>query len=481
MPLLALPNELLVRIIDELPPDGFEAFALANRELHSLAGPTIVRHNFLKRQWNSIAVGYTSTLHRNSRSRVIKQNETLLRELTASPAAPKYVQVLRGSKEVDKPVEFDDTTIEIVGQELDYLIHCSFLSEADVPKWRDHILAGKIAPIIAMLLARCLNLKILYLMDFLEHGELSDVVNAIASSESGLLKPRLFSTYRPLSALHTLYMYYEDIHENIPLHLSIPFLALPSMRRLVGYHLEADHHSDASYPSSDFLWPYDGHSSNVRDVEVTDSAVSATHIRNFLQTLPHLRSLKWQHCGNHEGAGHYWNGGAFLKAVCEEVGPQLEKFCLTTAAFNKSLTALDSFKGLSSLRYLEFSACLLVGEQECGVNDKLLAGRYGPFLNIPPIRHPKKLFEILPATLERLRLLMLMNEIQFSLVEDMFDGLDQVKQETLPLLTEVTLCCKAESKVQRTKGDLERAGVQVVVVKQNTPNAAHAWDGSWDQ
>ena len=76
---------------------------------------------------------------------------------------------------------------------------------------------------------------------------------------------------------------------------------------------------------------------------------------------------------------------------------------------------------------------------------------------------------------------MLMNEIEFSLVEDMFDGLDQVKLGTLPLLTEVALCSKAESKVQRTRGDLERAGVQVVVAKQNTPNAAHAWDGSWDQ
>lgn len=487
MPLLALPNELLVRIIDELSPEGFEAFALANKALHSVAGPSIVRHNSLKRRWNSITVGYTSTVHRNRRSRDNEQNETLLRELVASPAAAKYIQVLRGSKEVDQPIEFDDTTIEIVRQELDYLIHSSLLSEADIPKWHDHILAGEIAPIIAMLLARCPNLKILCLMNFLECDELSGVVNAIASSESGLLKSRLFSTYGPLSALHTLYIYYEDIHDNIPLHFStlhfsIPFLALPSMRRLVGYHLEADHHPDADwYTSSDFHWPYDGHSSNVRDVEVTDSAVSATHIRTFLQTLPHLRSLKWQHCGNHQGAGKYWNGGAFLKAICEEVGPQLEKFCLTTAAFNKSLTALESFKGLSSLKYLEFSACLLVGEQECGVSDKKLMERYGPFLDIPPIRHPKKLFEILPATLERLRLLMLMNEIQFSLVEDMFDGLDQVKQETLPLLTEVTLCCKAESKVQRTKGDLERAGVQVVVIKQNTHNAAHAWDGSWDQ
>lgn len=481
MPLLALPNELLMRIINELSPEGFEAFALANREVHSLAGPSIIRHNSLKRQWNSITVGYTSPVQRNSRGRVVEQIEALLRELTASPAATKYIQFLRGSKEMYQPAEFDDTTIEIVSQRIDCLVHSFPLAGVPFRKWHDRILAGETAPVIAMLLAWCPNLKTLCLMNFLEHEELSDMMNAIASSQGGVLKSRSWSSHRPLSTLHTLYMYYEDIHDNIALNAWVPFLALPSMRRLVGYHLEADYHSDADYPSSDFNWPYDGHSSNVTNVEVTDSAVSATHIRIFLQTLPHLRSLKWQHCGNHEGAGHSWNGGGFLKAICEEVGTQLEEFCLTIAGCHESLTALESFRGLSSLKYLEFSVCLLLGEQERGVSDEVLVERYGVYLHIPLMRHPKKLYEILPATLERLRLLMLMNGVQFSLAEDMFDGLDQVKQETLPLLTEVTLCCDAESKVQRMKGDLDRAGVQVVVINQNIPNAAHAWDGSWDQ
>ena len=285
MPLLALPNELLVRIIDELRPQGFKAFALANREIHSLAGPSIVKHNSLKRQWNSVTVGYVSPVHRTTRSIVIEQTATLLRELTASPTAAKYIQVLRGSKKVNEPVEFKDAMIEIVSQELDYLSHSSLVSEVDVRKWHDHTLAGETAPVIAMLLARCPNLEILCLMNFLKYDELSDVMNAVVSSQIDLLKHRSSSSYGLLSALHTLYMYYEDIHDNIPLHFSIPFLALPSMRRLVGYHLEADHHSEADYPSSDFHWPYDGHSSNVTDVEVTDSAVSATHIRTFFTNL----------------------------------------------------------------------------------------------------------------------------------------------------------------------------------------------------
>ena len=258
-----------------------------------------------------------------------------------------------------------------------------------------------------------------------------------------------------------------------PLQVLNPFLALPSLKKIIGRYLEADREY------SDYVWPYDNHSSMVTEVEMTDVAVSATHIERFLRAMPDLRSLKWSHLCTGDGACGMWNGGAFVNAVRETVGNRLEQFCLTTYLYDDSLTAVSSFKGLSNLRYLEFSASLLIGPQERGADEQTLIEETNHGLNIPRIAHPEKLYDILPSSLVELRLLLPRKEAEYALMEDIWDGFDLVKQERLPSLTLVTLCCRLEAEVQRMKSDMVKAGVQVVIVEDHNTQAVHTWEGDW--
>lgn len=110
--------------------------------------------------------------------------------------------------------------------------------------------------------------------------------------------------------------------------------------------------------------------SGLREIELTDSAIEADYIAEFLKPMVHLRSFRYHHEGFGCSNGYFWDGGSFLAALqVSTIADTLEELSLSGRGDAGILSAMRSFEGFKKLRWLELDVKLLRGPPEHGQGD----------------------------------------------------------------------------------------------------------------
>lgn len=358
MALMKLPAELLLQIVEESRPDGFESLALTCSPIFSIAKPMVEEHNRLKelysstaltlprRPWhkglhnvliNALAPRYVTSLHCHdpglwnsnaSLGKFCRAHKNVLGQLLHNTSYLARVNISTG------PVDRNKSDVPTIHRDLD--------------RWWDEVLAGFAHPLIAILLLLLPNLEevsLAALWDIRPSLYFTNVINVIAQDASE-------GKAHPLSHLHTLEINGSGYEYGTSVATFTAFLALPSLKKLKCNHVEA------GFGSFRYPWPYSDHCSNLEDFELSESAIGATVLENILSPMQCLRTFKYSHTCLSRSDGLTWNADAFVRAAARSVGSTLEELSLTDCG--RSTLALQSLKSFLNLRKLELGVDLLL-------------------------------------------------------------------------------------------------------------------------
>ncbi|KAL9027889.1 MAG: hypothetical protein Q9196_003657, partial [Gyalolechia fulgens] len=350
---------------------------------------------------------------------IVEHPINLLYAIWHRPFIVRYIKTANFCTRTEDPIsEFSRAKINACAGGRDLLQACPRIARAlissnpkarsqeDIPlihhdndTWHQRILAGDVGPVITLLLTLLPNLTTLNLWEISEYRReyLDSIMTTIAQDTFAPSTSTPISRVAPLSRLRKLHLHDEVGTDGTPLQTLAPFLALPSILEISGFHLEADYTA--------YNWPFPEHPiSTVETVTLSDTAISAPNMHNFLSTLSNLKYLHYSHSCMNTGAGYLWNGGAFLNAIIAHAGPSLEELHVTIR-FTTSFTAIQTFRSLERLKKLHFSAELLIGQADEGKGDEYIKEKYGHSPpdedRISPLSQ-SELWGLLPASLEEL-------------------------------------------------------------------------------
>ena len=349
MSLLGLPNELLQCILDTSRPDDFENLAMTCSRLFNLSKSKIKSHNQLKKLYTSVDCTWEKrgpNLHSTCR---------LIQQLCTFPLAAPYVKRASCSISPGQNIILDEQD-----QGLDWptIVNRLFRDSKyieqgrDLESWRHRMLDRHSGPNIAMVLTLLPNVEWLAIVGYnwkCPDGQLRFIDTTMHS----IVKDAIADLCHPLSNLHTVLIHPKVmlLDHGLPLQTLAPFIALPSLERLVAY--------SKRYVGRrrDYKWPYGLHHSNLRTLELFDTVTTAHQLHQILQPMHQLRSFKH---GNDPGFVHsvpFLDTAGYLRSVIDCVGSTLEDLTFTCKV--GSHTAFESFKPLQMLRRLEVRLSLL--------------------------------------------------------------------------------------------------------------------------
>ena len=491
MSLTSLPNEILIQIIDCACPEDFESCSLVCKTIWRLAASRAEEYNTLKRQYENVSIAVRDYDFAHPRNHHLEVPETyselahpieLLYDLWKRPIVARYVERLLFNQHCDEnPGDEISKKIEMCNGCLPFLEESNYAERAtcldnqrinatrikhDISNWHNDILAGDPGSTFVLLLTLLPNLKSVELINTSDyHRQYLNGTTEVIAMDAAANRPH------PLSSLAVTRIENLGDHFVTPLQTFASFAALPSVRKLIGYRVQAD------YSYSDYNWPFGDHVSRVEEIEVSDGSVSAKHIESFVAPLPSLRIFRWHHRPSDDGAAFHWNGGAFLRAIGRRAGPKLERLSLSIASRFESLTALGSFKDFPKLEFLEVDVKLLFGEQEQGLEDEaiLQARGWGPGYHDEVAETPlPKIVDIVPPSLKMLRLII--GKYRRS-AWTLFRGFSREEKERyLPELSQVILSYDGPSIPVKTVRKLDSAGVDVKLQHDIDEDAVRFWE-----
>lgn len=260
-----------------------------------------------------------------------------------------------------------------------------------------------------------------------------------------------------------------------PFQVLVPFLGLPSLRKIVGFQMEA------AQLGRDFWWPWANGYSSLEELELTSSGISATQTRRILAPMRCLRTLKYHHAGFGDGAGYEWDGGAFLAGIRDSPAVEtLEELSLSISSGFPCFSGVGSMKRFRRLRWLELSVELLLPDVEQGHGD-LADWEIRNNVENAPRQNPNegrvttRLVDILPASIQEVRLLVGETVKSF---EEMYEGL-VVERNQVPYLAVIQLS-RFWKNLERERQRLDRQWQQIGRIRPVDPRGeereAEAWE-----
>lgn len=471
--LTSLPPEIILRLLEESRPDGFQNLTLTSKTVYNLAGSRLIQeHNAFKHRYSTCLVDGRDPdpdpenpnfdLENPNFTNLFIHPVYLLQEIQANPTVAGYVKYL----ELEDCGECNQGDVKDKAKQLDltFLENSFYLKKAKQgsKKWADAVSEGNEIYGKILLLMLLPNVETLRLYDTWawKHKNSSNdgadrVLDAIATDD----RPQ-----RVLSRLIQIVPWSSDDEFGSSLDTVRPFMALPSMRRLIGFQLVAE---SGGISNGAYAWPFGEQASPVKAVECTSGAVDREHLEVFLAPMKSLQSFKWDHGCFGEGTGYFFNGGAFFNCLKSHVSKTLTQLTLT--CWGHSLTAIDSFRAFERLEYLEFEVKLLYGERDEGESDEKVLDRldwfswkmdYGKFT-------PPKLIDILPASLRRTRLI---NNLEQDKLIPLFDSFVEGKSTHLPALSKIEIASKVSFSEELLE-QMRETGIEVE--RSDSTQASH--------
>ena len=335
-PLLSLPNELILHVIDQLHPTTIEPLAACgNKKVKSLIKERLNQHRNRKADYSTLVFGGYQVRERFQERCGWQISSPFNTEDCACRFISKYIQdndlahypktlCLDTSDFDDDECEYglEFTLAQAVGSKLPSKVVssirlCAFPEEEEEEASSDDTVNHSCSNWdldTAVLFAILPNLKSVFIVEShdgdLLRGCFSRFVRhvAAASRRTGAT-PHNFERALPL--LKELTIEFDDIsggdevsQENIQ--TFTPFAMLPSMRTLQGRCVTGRNDSD-EYCSSVFLRPFDmpERSLSIETISFINSAVNAPTFKRFIEGFTALREFTYHHEGSFDGAVVY--------------------------------------------------------------------------------------------------------------------------------------------------------------------------------
>ncbi|KAI4198496.1 MAG: hypothetical protein LQ350_005225 [Teloschistes chrysophthalmus] len=367
MDMLNLPNEIIRLVVEHSRPDGFESLALTCKIIFAIAKPLIGEYNRSKPYLStSLGLAMVSTM---SCSRVF---HNILRD----PTMAQYPQHLRCYMwHLHDPQTYnllnDSTFIDILET---WIQASTYLEKAtndvdkipkipvDLEALQNLLLIMANSGSVVSLTSAPLLSSLLLLLPNLVEITISDMHPIVQHYLDGVMvyvaEDAIAGRKHPLSCLRTLYLSSVNDHVGISLESLLPFIALPSMRKIVGHLLELGR-DDVPY-----RWPHSAHASNLEELHLNNSAIDDRDLKAFLQPMHKLRIFRHSHVAFkgdpsrfRRPIGHYWSAAHSMQQLLESIASTLEELSFTTNC--PSAGALGFLRKLVHLKKVELDLRLL--------------------------------------------------------------------------------------------------------------------------
>ncbi|KAK5168782.1 uncharacterized protein LTR77_006091 [Saxophila tyrrhenica] len=441
MSLLNLPVELLEQIIQETMPDEYEPFMLSCKTIYNTGLKLIDRHNTLQRTFSKL--DFSSVFNQKADGSM-----KFLGQVAQEPLIVRYVKSATTSAK--------GKLVDIVAQDLNEL--CLLLHEDGQALQR--LVSSSSSPDIREIwvssfsthptnsLSRSLGDLIqahswrVILISLLEN--VSTLVlprkwlNPLAAPASKLLSSIASRASRtrigPLSRLETLESWCHD-DDRIALQDLEAFLVLPKLHHVLcaGYVAAVDEHLNVP-----FNWRHPDLTSELCKIELAFCCISGTELDKLLPHTPKLQIFKLAY--NRTNAHRGWDVNAIVHSLQQHCGKTLTELSLTIDQLSGGTKGgLHAFKSFTVLEDLEIDARFLLGPP---VTEELrwmtpVEYRSHSTYTAWNVASVPKLTEMLPPSIESVRLLTGSDPQEVRLLETLFKGWHLKQCPHLPALEKV--------------------------------------------
>jgi len=441
MALTHLPNELLVKIISHVLPEGFESAALTCRRVHAICLPFVERHNRLRSQFHDF--DYREI--KSDPSFTIRTTFDLIVRIAIEPIVARYVR--NAHFRVDecftsgRPREFNPDYS--CGDAVPKLLAASpYLVEAGLD-WQEYyneiekdLQASRYSQNAAAFLLTLLpNVKTLSLPHRWNPDpttvKLIDVIvrKAKESHHHPFDTPSLAQTTEFSMKLHKRY----------DLGAASPFLALPRIQTFYApicvTNNNVSHRSIC--PSID---RYGGFARTLRSVHLMYCSIDHVGIAELLNQTPNLRTLVYSHTTSSIDGFRYhkWDICKFVTAIERVAGSHLVELLVSIYTLRGSVApgkaSMRNFQRLQRLEFpLEIASCNMVAAatsvEGLQINQEV---------DLP---EPFIFGDLVPASVSQLSLLSRGTNGHVEALERLFRGFVANKESQLPALGEIYLSC----------------------------------------
>ena len=438
--ILDLANEVLDQIITATSPHDIENLAASCRMINTLAESRINGHRELKRKYGRLEFrdcGYTEDTPGVHPIYV-------LRDVLRNTAVAQYPTVIRSTPfdddfdhewiNVDRDVpELKDVRAVAVGCEKDIenaIYQCGFIEIAEREAWKVQIMQGRGEAIFGLLLTLLPHLTSMVILQQPE-GFSMRMLSRIAEFQQPPHRhaPQALTK---LTRIDTAPYYSENVADIVPAnefdYLS-QYMLLPSMRRITGSHFK----TGVGWDAQSFQWRHNPGISPVTEININHSTVDGESITNLLRGVRALERFSFTF-------------GGFMpdKPVHQsrKVINGLKQYAKCSLSY---LHLTGTRAGMIAMHGddLEYDLRCFEKLKQLHIDHTLLSHHNRPCLALFKGKWdkdcncwPQRLVDVLPASLESLKLV---GSAHSKRVRAFFAGFPELKAERLPRLREIEM------------------------------------------
>lgn len=481
-PILKLPNEVLLDIIDQLSHQSLENFTLACKEIFAAGHAPLTKHRKMKRKYSTILCG---TFLQDGEKRY-HHPALLLCDIIMDPSVAKYPTKLlacyckdteeaaigrldQEDRDVKGYVEIKEMMVEHqegLGSKLD---KCRYLGPRRRQKFKMQIMSAHPDFTVALLVTMLPNLRSMDLSNCSERcDELLVMIKMIGrkakqgrrnvnakSSEEKVGSSKCTDSMDDEAGFHSLSrLLHGSIHNDDPridhcenFHNFAPFVALPSLKSLYGRKI-GDEDSIFS------LHYFHAASSDITRIEFDNSAINTSDLKQLLSSIPNLQYFKYQF-GGHELSAADWRPFKILQYLARHHSHSLRSLDLTErddineARADRSILFLSDLRVFKSLKFIRVDNAMFIGDEIASLSQTDW-GKRNLYLTL------------LPQAVESLALAKAFGDGE---AEKILEGLPERKDRESPKLREIifdydpSICAE-------TKKRCEGAGIELKLGKE---------------
>ena len=438
--LLCLPNELLLRVINELDVQAIEPFSMCCKLIKLLAADRLQKHLDNKSEFSTVRIAWPAE---QNMSPVYLLKKVLLHDDIALYPDTMYIgSTARSSKGLVVSDTFKDLKDQVVAKVSH--IHQALRpleSHSITPFWIDSIARGDVDAIVALLPTLLPNLKSLWMSD-------QDIIYR----GGYLLKHVLerLATNNHQQALKVLPQVSEFHLQGPRADFIGPFMILPSMRVIIGHRIKWAH----------YAWPNEVSDLNVGEIAFDCSEVAIGCLQDCLRRIKCLKKFTYDYAYI---SGHRitWVPGRVVQALQRHARTSLVHLELTCKPEIEDgapfIGTLRSFEVLQNIRLMATMLFKAVDERGNSLNpaDQEMVRPDSPVV-------PQRLVDVLPASATKFHLVGGLSKDE---VQDFFEDLPQLKCKRLPNLCEIMLEDN-DPLEQETKDLCKEAGIRLKSLKK---------------
>lgn len=366
--LLALPNEVLGRIVEVARPLDLESFAYTNKLIYALAKKALKRHLKMKRYSLLCFGNFEGSSGALKGSRLNDRNNPflLLSSIIQDPEIAEGPTKLSLGRLIDygdgdEEDNDGDTSVtdmkkpETLMRKHSAAIHllvqeCDFIPKAKQEWWSNAITRSSIPDAaIALLITLLPNLEFLDTEDWSDPEGIENIHSIVKSIIEANQNPESPSHGKALAHLKEFYMYHSDTEGGEDIDDYGPFAMLPSMRVLSGRNIAG---------IDGFTWaPVCIHAlSNVIEINFEWSAIDADTFDIMLSRIHALKKFTYNYAGATVSFASYDPAG-YVESLRNHAAASLERLDITDDGIlmdedeqRQYVGSLQIFSSLTSIR-----------------------------------------------------------------------------------------------------------------------------------